>query len=231
MKKNLLVQFCFLLAMMFIFTSTSEALVYDVYTDLASFSSAAGTTLLYDFESDSAAYISSPSYSGGNSGAVRDFGDFSIDSTSTGIYMSEVRDLSGNKDIYVNTYNNAASLNFLFDNDVEAFGFSYVVEGNQSHDHGTFSLLGTSWDLGGNGTSGFFGVVENAGPIAAGTAFSFGQQSRNWSGLSVDNIRYTGTTTDEGSDGDQTNAVPEPATMLLFGSGLVGAFIRKRRKA
>ncbi|MCK5259453.1 MAG: PEP-CTERM sorting domain-containing protein [Candidatus Omnitrophica bacterium] len=27
------------------------------------------------------------------------------------------------------------------------------------------------------------------------------------------------------------NAVPEPATMLLFGTGLAGAFIRRRRKA
>ena len=28
-----------------------------------------------------------------------------------------------------------------------------------------------------------------------------------------------------------SNAVPEPATMFLFGAGLVGSFIRRRRKA
>jgi len=34
------------------------------------------------------------------------------------------------------------------------------------------------------------------------------------------------------SGGDEsTNAVPEPATMLLFGSGMIGAFIRKKFKA
>ena len=184
-----------------------------VYHDQASFLANAGSTALYDFESDSAGDISAKSYSGGNSGAVHDFGDFIIDSTSTGIYWSEIRDQSGYKDIYLSTYNNSASLNVIFDHAVTAFGFTYVAEGNDSWDYSTFSLNGTTWDLGTPGDSGFFGIIDTAGTLAAGTAFSFGQSSSNWSGVSFDNLRYS-------SNGPAP--VPAPDSILLLGIGLVG---------
>ncbi len=193
-----------------------------VYHDKASFLAQAGSIAGYDFESDSAGDISPPSYSGGVSGSIRDFGDFSIDSTSSGIYESLVRDQSGNKDIYLNTYNNAASLKVIFDHAVTAFGFTFVAEGNQSYDHSTFSLNGTTWDLGTPGDSGFFGLVETTGTLAAGTAFSFGQQSSNWSGLSFDNLIYS-------SNGPAS--VPIPDSILLLGTGIVALTGVWRRRA
>ena len=196
-----------------------------VYHDQASFLAAAGSTTLYDFESNSAGDISPPSYSGGASTAIQDFGDFRIDSTSTGIYLSEIRDHleddppMNNKDIYVNTYNNAASLKIIFNHAVAAFGFTYVAEGNQSYDHSTFSLNGTTWDLGTPGDSGFFGIIDTTGTLAAGTAFSFGQNSINWSGVSFDNLRYT-------SNGPAPVPVPSAILLGALGTGSVG-FLRR----
>ncbi|HEB69082.1 MAG TPA: PEP-CTERM sorting domain-containing protein [Desulfobulbus sp.] len=192
-------------------TSMAQA-TFVVYHDSASFLANAGTTTVYDFESDTAGYIRSPSY-GGNPGYLRDFGDFTIDATSTGIYLAEVREQSGNHDVYMNSYDNNAALKVIFDADITAFGFTYKAEGNQDWDHSTFSYNGMTYDLGTPGDSGFFGLIEDNGTLAAGTPFSFGQQSRNWSGLSFDNITYSS---------NSPSPVPEPATMLLFGTGLVG---------
>ena len=63
-----------------------------VYYDRASFLADAGHTAVYDFESDSAGDITPRRWDGGHPGDVRDFGDFTIDSTSTGIYLSQVRE-------------------------------------------------------------------------------------------------------------------------------------------
>ena len=173
-----------------------------VYYDQASFLANAGSVTVYDFESDSAGTISPPSYSGGLPGSVRDFGDFSIDATSTGIYVAGIREQGENMVIYLNSYNNNAALNVLFDDAVTAFGFNYVAEGNNYYDHSMFSLLGQTWDLGTPGASGFFGVVKTNGTLAAGTAFSFGQQSSNWSSLSFDNVTYS---------------VPKPVSIAMIG--------------
>ena len=162
-----------------------------IYHDRASFLAAVGSVVVYDFESDSAATISPPSYSGGLAGSIHDFGDFSIDATSTGIYEASIREQGENMDIYLHSYNNSTALNVLFDDDVTSFGFNYIAEGNNSYDHSTFSLLGQTWDLGTPGSTGFFGVVETTGSIAAGTAFSFGQNSSNWNSLSFDNVTYS----------------------------------------
>ena len=192
-----------------------------VYHDQASFLANAGSTTLYDFESDSAGDIHPGGY-GGHITDVQDFGDFSIDSTSSGIYLSEVREQNGNKDIYVSTYDNVAALKVIFDHDVTAFGFTYVAEGNDGWDHSTFSLNGTTWDLGTPWDSGFFGLIDTTGTLAAGTAFAFGQDSHNWSGVSFDNLRYT-------SNGPAP--VPAPDSILLLGIGLLGlAGVRSRRR-
>jgi hypothetical protein len=209
MKKKLL-----LCAVAFVFLTAGAGIAQadlTVYYDQASFLANAGSTALYDFESDSAGYISPPSYSGGYSNAVQDFGDFSIDSTSSGIYSSQIRDLSGNKDILVDIYNNSASLKVIFDHAVTAFGFTFIAEGNNSWDHSTFSLNGTTWDLGTPGDAGFFGIVETTGTFAAGTGFSFGQQSSNWSAVSFDNLRYS-----------SISSVPLPGAIWLAGSAIAG---------
>jgi len=193
------------------------------YYDRASFLAHAGHTAVYDFESDSAGYIHSPGY-GGHTGDVRNFGDFTIDSNSSGIWLSEVRDNNSvNKDIYMNSYSDEASLKIIFNSDVSAFGFDWIAEGNDvGEDISTFSFGGQTWNLGTLGQSGFFGLVETSGTIGAGEAFSFGQNSISWSGVSFDNVTYS-------SNG--SSPVPEPTTMLLLGTGLIGlAGWGKRKK-
>ncbi len=214
----------------------SNAKAYTVYYDLTSFNVAVGATTTDDFESDTvgitylsngyyqtnaAGMIKTSSYSSDSNGH-RDFGDFTIDATGTGIYMAGVRQQNDeNNDIYFNSMNNTASMNVLFGQHITAFGFDWIAEGNQSYDHSTFTLLGTTYDFGVPGASGFFGVVMDSGEtFSAGTPFSFGQDSSNWSGMSIDNITYS-----------SIAPVPIPASILLFGSGLAGLVgIRSRRK-
>ena len=185
-----------------------------VYTDRTSFLADAGSTSVYDFESDAA-----------SSFRVRDFGDFTIDATGSGIYLAEVRENTGNNDIYINTSSNVASTNLVFDMDVTVFGFDWIAEGNDTWDHSIFSFNGTTYDLGTPWNTGFFGLVENSGTIAAGSVFSFGQQSTNWSGMSFDNITYSSNATN-----DAPAPVPEPTTILLLGTGLIGFTGLRKRK-
>jgi len=181
-----------------------------VYHDQASFLAAAGSVDIHDFESDAPGAISS-----------RDFGDFSIDATGDGIYLARVQEVDENNEVYMCSYNNLASLDVVFENDISAFGFDYIAAGNQSWDHSTFSLLGTTWDLGIPGDSGFFGVIETSGTFLAGTEFSFGQNSINWSGVRFDNVIYSA---------NGTSPVPEPASVFLFASGLAGLAGLGRKK-
>jgi hypothetical protein len=223
-----------LLATLILADSAHALLV--VCTDETSFLVNSGTTSVYDFESDAVGVIKPSSYSSSPT-AIQDFGDFSIDATGSNIYLAEVRQLTdgGNKDIYVNTMSNGDFLNIIFDMDVSAFGFDWIGEGNQSYDYSIFSLLGTTWTLGNMGQSGFFGLIETEGTISAGTAFSFGQLSSNWSGVSFDNLVYSSADSESVVPGPAPAPapVPEPSTILLLGSGLLGLvwYGRKRKKA
>ncbi len=207
----------FIILTTLLYTNISYAVLVS-YNDEAAFLAAAGQTTVYDFESDAAQFLKSPSYSL-DPWAITDFGDFSIDSTSH-VYRSVIRDDGTNHDLLFNSMNNSGFLDLVLSRDVTAFGFNWVAEGNNSYDYSTFSIAAMQFGitLGNPGTSGFFGLIETAGSIVAGTPFTFGQASTNWSAMSIDNITYS------------SNPVPEPATIFLFGTGLAGLVGFRRRK-
>ncbi len=193
-----------------------------VYYDRTAFNAAAGTITTYDFESDTVETIRGPSVSYDSNG-WQNFGDFTIEARSGYVYLVEVRQLqgpNGNKDVYINSRNDSAWMNVVFSEDITAFGFNWIAEGNDGYDQSTFALSGTTYTLGTPGDSGFFGVVADVGQIfSAGTLFSFGQISSDWSGMSIDNITYS-----------STASVPVPGSMLLLGTGLLGLAGVSRRK-
>ena len=190
-----------------------------VYHNLNNFIANAGATTIYNFDADTMGYIKFPSY-GRNENARHDFGDFTIDATGRNIYLTEICGQDGDQHIFMNTSGNKASVKVLFDFDITAFGFNYKAGGNDGWDHSTFTYNNTTYDLGTPGDSGFFGLIEDCGRFAAGTSFSFGQNSINWSNMSFDDIIYSL---------NSPSPVPIPDSILLFGISLIGLIgIRKK---
>jgi len=106
---------------------------------------------------------------------------------------------------------NLGNLTLPPDADVEAFA------------QGLFASIPTIFPVGGFNVK--FQGDSDAGTFLFGSNDSIAHLSDQTLWLSFNgNITLTGHT-------DDNNVVPEPATMLLFSSGLLGAFVRRRRQS
>lgn len=193
----------------------AEALTYNIYTDYSSFSAAAGSTMLYDFESDTV----------GADYKVHDFGDFSVDGSS--LYAVTIQDVS-TKELFFNTSSYTQDMAVTLDVPSASFGFDWRNTDNNT------DMIRVDFDniqhvLGAKDESGFWGIVATDGMITADMPFLFGDTSggAGWTTGNLDNFRY-GT-----ANVDDPAPVPEPSTFLLLCSGLagLGCYARKRKKA
>jgi len=191
----------------------AEALTYNIYTDYSSFSAAAGSTMLYDFESDTV----------GANYKVYDFGDFSVDGSS--LYAVKIEDVS-TKELYFNTSSYTQNMAVTLDVASASFGFDWRNTDNNT-DMIRVDFDSTQYVLGAKDESGFWGVVATDGLITSNMPFLFGDTSggAGWTEGNLDNFRY--------GTANVNNPVPEPSTFLLLGSGLAGLclYARKRKKA
>jgi hypothetical protein len=115
-----------------------------------------------------------------------------------------------------------ATTTFTFASPTSSFGFYFT--GAETAFPGAFTLnfndgsaqsLGITKDTAGTQ---FFGFVDAGSSISSVTLTETGDFSSGRDVVGVDDVRYT-------------TAVPEPATLLLLGSGSMVALIRRRRQS
>lgn len=210
MKKVLMIMAVFTIGF-FVSEHKAEAVTYNIYTDYSSFSAAAGSTLLYDFEDDTV----------GKGYEVHNFGDFSVDGSS--LYSVEIKNVS-TKELYFNTSKYTQNMAVTLNIPSSAFGFDWRNTDNNT-DMVRVDFDGTQYVLGAKDESGFWGVVATDGLIG-NMPFLFGDTSggAGWTEGNLDNFRY--------GTASSTNAVPVPGSLLLLCTGLLGlaGFSRRRKQ-
>ena len=174
------------------------------YTNQGNWSAAAGTTSLYDFNSEADGSFTS-----------RDFGDF------TGTLMNQYDAItpaitSGELQLQRRQY--TTDLKITFDSNISSFGFTW---GNTdgSSDAMELNVLGQNFIFGPSLSSGFFGIVSTSLFTEALLSDSVGNGGSLSYGY-VDNFQY----------GDGTGEVPIPAAAFMFAPALLG-FMGLRRRA
>jgi hypothetical protein len=193
------------IAFISLFTLKAQAALITTFTNQASFLTAAGSTSSYNFDANSAGGFSN-----------QDFGDFSVVAAGSGIRLSVLGGASSSTfssnhlDFNTACCNIPDTMTITFNNGLLAFGFDFSNE-DPTSDYTVLTVDGQSFNVGSSGTSGFFGLVTDT----ALSSFVFQDDPSNGGA-------NTSTKFDNFLFASNSNDVPEPATLLLFGLGLVG---------
>jgi len=196
MKKLML-----LLSLLVASVNTNASIV--TYTDKAAWSAVTGSTLLYDFNSDS-----------NGSFMVRDFGDFKAElKNQSGTYKPSV--IGGELQLQVSNY--VSELELIFDSSLSSLGFDWRNT-DPSRDKIELNILGETFVFGPGQSSGFFGLTSTILFDSIGLSDTVGNGGALTTGY-IDNLRYS----------NSMSSVPVPAALFLFAPALLG-FLGLRRK-
>jgi hypothetical protein len=166
---------------------------------------------------------------------------FGISSIASAVPMTWTDDIDFNPDVYVSWYSG-----YSYSHDITDDGFEPYIDGGD--DYVTSYMLTVSlYDDGGRWDCGELAVIDQPGLLGDGLYnFNFVSQQFGWSLAGALQLDLTGelmvliysATGDFFIDSsslvvygdDGTAPVPEPATMLLLGTGLLGFGVSRRKK-